>query len=206
MPSSKISEEIARLMRDPDALRSERGQMQPSDGRGHHNPNQPRVPAGNSKGGQWSAGGYRGGHSESDARVTQASLDGAQFAELGQGRPGGAALQPFNGLFGDIRAAQHRSSRLGFIRAERDRRTNPRTQVRSFEAGAGGPDNSGRFVFVATEGLGAAQIDGGMQFVVSSTTYAYDRLTGTYATIRATPERPIEILENGGEVFIGSFR
>jgi hypothetical protein len=138
----------------------------------------------------------------------QASFDGAQLAQLGQGNPRDAfaQVQPFDGLFGDISAAQHLTSQNGFIRAERDRVTNPRTQVRSFEAGAGGPNNRGRYVFVATEGLGAAQRPRGMQMVVSSTTYAYDRLTGAYATIRATPTRPIEILEIDGQVSIGSFR
>ena len=47
-----VLNEIARLMRDPDALRHERERMPPF-GRGHYDPNQPRVPAGNSDGGQW---------------------------------------------------------------------------------------------------------------------------------------------------------
>jgi hypothetical protein len=46
-----VANEIARLMRDPDALRRER--MPPAGRRGHYNPNQPRVRAGNSDGGQW---------------------------------------------------------------------------------------------------------------------------------------------------------
>jgi hypothetical protein len=37
-PSPKFANEIARLMRDPDALRSERGQR--PDGHGHYDPNQ----------------------------------------------------------------------------------------------------------------------------------------------------------------------
>jgi hypothetical protein len=48
-----LAKEIARLMRDPDALRDERGRMPPSGWRGHYDPNQPRVPAGQSGGGQW---------------------------------------------------------------------------------------------------------------------------------------------------------
>ena len=48
-----VANEIARLMRDPDALRHERERMPPSGRRGHYDPNQPRVPAGNSDGGQW---------------------------------------------------------------------------------------------------------------------------------------------------------
>jgi hypothetical protein len=48
-----VANEIARLMRDPDALRHESEGM-PSSGRsGHYDPNQPRVPAGQSGGGQW---------------------------------------------------------------------------------------------------------------------------------------------------------
>ncbi|MBX9775455.1 MAG: hypothetical protein K2Y71_13800 [Xanthobacteraceae bacterium] len=48
-----VLNEIARLMRDPDALRHERERMPPSGRRGHYDPNQPRVPAGHSDGGQW---------------------------------------------------------------------------------------------------------------------------------------------------------
>jgi len=48
-PSPKFANEIQRLMRDPDALRAER-EPRPS-GRGPYDPNQPRVPAGNPKGG-----------------------------------------------------------------------------------------------------------------------------------------------------------
>lgn len=109
--------------------------------------------------------------------------------------------------------AQHLTSRDGFIRAERDFRTNPRTRIRSFEAGAGGPSKGARYEFMATEGLSVTNSLSGpqaevsaIQAVVSSTTYAYDRLTGAYATIRATPTRPIEILEIDGKVYIGSFR
>jgi hypothetical protein len=46
-----VAQEIARLMRDPDALRR---QSMPSFGRrGRYDPNQPRVAAGSSDGGQW---------------------------------------------------------------------------------------------------------------------------------------------------------
>ncbi|MBX9774848.1 MAG: hypothetical protein K2Y71_10610 [Xanthobacteraceae bacterium] len=48
-----VLNEIARLMRDPDALRHERERMPHSGRRGHYDPNQPRVPAGHSGGGQW---------------------------------------------------------------------------------------------------------------------------------------------------------
>jgi hypothetical protein len=50
---SEVANEIARLMRDPDALRHERERMPPTGRRGHYDLNQPRVPAGNSDGGQW---------------------------------------------------------------------------------------------------------------------------------------------------------
>jgi hypothetical protein len=202
--SSKITDEIDRLMRDPNALRSE----PQSDGRGHYDPTQPRVPAGNSKGGQWAAGGYHGGDSNRDADNAQTPRDDVQLAQLGSGSPrdADAHLRPFEGMLGNIDAAQHLTSQNGFIQAEKDRRTNPRTRVRSFEAGTGGPNNRGRYEFVATEGLGATNNIRGPQLVVSSTTYVYDRLTGAYATIRATPARPIEILEIDGKVYIGSFR
>jgi hypothetical protein len=51
--SPRVAAEIARLMRDPNALRDERERMPPSGRRGHYDPNQPRVPAGDSDGGQW---------------------------------------------------------------------------------------------------------------------------------------------------------
>lgn len=141
--SPKAAAEIRLLMRDPDALRDERA---PSPGgRGHYDPTQPRVPAGDPRGGQFASKGYRGGDSGRDAVVTPVSFDGTQLAQLGQGNPRDAfaQVQPFDGLFGDISAAQHLTSQNGFIRAERDRVTNPRTQVRSFEAGAGGPNTAG---------------------------------------------------------------
>ena len=46
-----VLNEIARLMRDPDALRHER--TLPFGRRGHYDPNQPRAAAGNPNGGQW---------------------------------------------------------------------------------------------------------------------------------------------------------
>jgi hypothetical protein len=49
---SEFANEIARLMRDPDARRG---------GHGHYDPNQPRVPAGNPKGGEWTDKGGGGG-------------------------------------------------------------------------------------------------------------------------------------------------
>ena len=47
--------------------------MRRSGGGGHYDPNQPRVPAGDSRGGQFASKGYRGGDSGRDAGVTRAS-------------------------------------------------------------------------------------------------------------------------------------
>jgi hypothetical protein len=52
---SRISAEIARLMRDPNALRSERGGVWRGS---RYDPNQPRVPAGHPDGGQWTDYGH----------------------------------------------------------------------------------------------------------------------------------------------------
>jgi hypothetical protein len=48
-----VANEIARLMRDPDALRHESERMPFSSRHGYYDPSQPRVPAGQSGGGQW---------------------------------------------------------------------------------------------------------------------------------------------------------
>jgi hypothetical protein len=53
-----VANEIARLMRDPDALRHERERTPTSGRHGHYDPNQPRVSAGNSDGGQWTDAGH----------------------------------------------------------------------------------------------------------------------------------------------------
>jgi hypothetical protein len=45
------------MMRDPDALRTEREGTQRPGGHDHYDPNQPRVPAGNPKGGQFATKG-----------------------------------------------------------------------------------------------------------------------------------------------------
>jgi hypothetical protein len=58
--SPEVAAEIARLMRDPDSMRAEAEQMRRSGGGGHYDPNQPRVPSGNPKGGQFASKGYRG--------------------------------------------------------------------------------------------------------------------------------------------------
>jgi hypothetical protein len=51
--SPRVLDEIARLMRDPDSMRDEWERIKRSGRRSHYDPNQPRVPAGNSDGGQW---------------------------------------------------------------------------------------------------------------------------------------------------------
>ncbi len=139
--SPEVAAEIARLMRDPDSMRAEAEQMRRSGGGGHYDPNQPRVPAGDPKGGQFASKGYRGRDSGRDAGLTRASRGGTQFAELGQGRPGATGLQPFNGQLGDISAAQNEASRENFLRAETDHYTGGRGNL--FEVGAGGPGNGG---------------------------------------------------------------
>ena len=51
-----------------------------------------------------------------------------------------------------------------------------------------------------------ARLMRGYRFVLSSTPYAYDPLTGTYATISATPTRPIEIIETNRKLIIRELR
>jgi hypothetical protein len=65
--SPAVAAEIARLMRDPDSLRGERERIARSGRRGHYDPNQPRVPAGDSDGGQWTGDvGHLGSRREAD--------------------------------------------------------------------------------------------------------------------------------------------
>jgi hypothetical protein len=187
--SPEVAAEIARLMRDPDSMRAEAEHMRRSIGGGHYDPNQPRVPAGDPKGGQFASKGYRGGGS-------RASLDGAQFAQLGSGNTGsaGAQAQPFQGQVGEIGAGQHLNSQNGFIRTDKDPRRNRRMQ--DFETA------DERFRFRSQGPAAAEQIPGGTRWIVSSTTYAYDRTTGAYATISATPARPMLITHSYGRLFI----
>lgn len=173
---ARISNEIARVMRDPNALRS--------GGRDRYDPNQPRVPAGNAKGGQWTSGGYRGGGSDRDARVNVASRDAAQLAQLGPGSPRDAQAQPFEGQLGNIGAGQHLTSQSAFKQIDLDRRRQ-RDERYNFQ--------TGRYRFLSTAPYAREAIPGGTRWVISSTTYAYDDTTGAYATISATPARPILI-------------
>jgi hypothetical protein len=147
MPSSReIDDEIRRLMRDPDALRSERGGMRGGGGRDHYDPNQPR-------------GAY-------------------------------VQAQPFDGQLGDIGAGQHLTSQSTFNRIDRDRRRrrDPRDNFESYD---------GRYRFLSTGPYASEPIPGGRRWVISSPTYAYDNTTGAYATISATPARPIIIDDYG---------
>jgi len=73
-----VANEIARLMRDPDALRHERGRMPPPGQRGHYDPNQPRVPAGNSGGGQWT---------DADGDTAASRLNDSEHPQLAQFSP-----------------------------------------------------------------------------------------------------------------------
>ena len=111
--------------------------MQRPGGGGHYDPNQPRVPAGDPKGGQFASKGYRGGDSGRDVGVMRASFDGTQFAELGSGNPRDAfaQAQPFNGLFGEISTQESLISQNIFRQLERDHNFNPRSRVTGLQAG-----------------------------------------------------------------------
>ena len=194
--SPKIANEIARLMRDPDALRSEREGMQRPGGRGHYDPNQPRVPAGDPRGGQFASKRYRGGDSGRDAGVMRASLDGTQFAELGSGNPRDAfaQAQPFNGLFGEISTQESLISQNIFRQLERDHDFNPRSPVTGFEAGP--------FEFLSMHEFAYLPLPEGHRWTLTATTYARDNDTGAYVTIRATVARPVVIQEINGIISI----
>ena len=181
-------------MRDPNALRHER-----DGGRGPYDPNQPRVPAGDPKGGQFASKGYRGGDSGHDVGVTRASLDGRQLAQLGPGNPGAAYAQalPFDELMGFMSPAQHRASENGFIQTDNDPSRNRRMQ--DFETA------EGRYKFVSQGPVAVEQIRGGTRWIISSTTYAHDRATGAYATISATPARPMMITDSYGQLLVRPF-
>jgi hypothetical protein len=70
-----VAREIARLMRDPDALRHEHEGLPHSGRRGHYDPNQPRVPAGHSGGGQWM---------DADGHAAASRLDNSERPQLAQ--------------------------------------------------------------------------------------------------------------------------
>jgi hypothetical protein len=104
--SPRIANEIARLMRDPDALRPEWERMQRERA---YDPNQPRVPAGNAKGGQWTS---KGGGAGPDTPVGQ---------DVG-------GILPADGSAADIAAGRFP---LMHIQAQAQQRS-PNTQPRRF--------------------------------------------------------------------------
>ena len=181
--SPEVAAEIARLMRDPDSMRAEAEHMRRSGGGGHYDPNQPRVPAGDARGGQFASKGYRGGDSGREAGMTRASFDGAQFAQLG---PGAAHAQPlpFDHELGFMSPAQNRDGRAAFVQED----NNPQRD-RSYEF----QSDNGRFRFLSTGPIARERIPGGARWIISSTTYAYDRVARAYVIISATPARPIVI-------------
>ena len=80
-----VAEEIARLMRDPDALRHERERIPSFGRRGHYDPNQPRRPAGDSDGGQWT---------DDDADATASGLTAGERPQLAQFSPDRPPVRP----------------------------------------------------------------------------------------------------------------
>lgn len=180
--SPEVAAEIARLMRDPDSMRAEAEHMRRSIGGGHYDPNQPRVPAGDPKGGQFASKDYRGGGLGREASVMRGS-HAAQVAQLG---PGAAHAQPlpFDQELGFMSPAQNRDGRIGFTQADTDPRRDRRNDFQS--------DDS-RYRFLSMGPVARETIPGGARWVISSTTYAYDRDAGAYVIISATPARPIII-------------
>jgi hypothetical protein len=83
----EVANEIARLMRDPDALRHEWDYMQRLSRRGHYDPNQPRVPAGHSDGGQWTTTGGRPASSAHDRAPIDQGWEGPSLADIAAGQP-----------------------------------------------------------------------------------------------------------------------
>jgi hypothetical protein len=173
----EVAAEIARLMRNPDALPTERDGTQRPGAHGHYDPNQPRVPAGDPKGGQFASKGYRGG----DLR--------------GNPRDAFAQTQPFRGLFGEISTQESLISQNIFRQLERDHNVNPRSPVTGFEAGP--------FEFLSMHEFAYLPLsNGGARWTLTATTYARDNDTGAHVTIRATVERPVIIQEINGVVSV----
>jgi hypothetical protein len=181
--SPKFANEIERLMRDPDSMRTEAEQMRRSGGSGHYDPTQPRVPAGDPRGGQFASKGHRGGDAGRDAVATRGAFDAAQLAQLG---PGAAHAQPlpFNGEVGFMSPAQHRDGQAAFVQEANNPQRN-----RSYEF----QSDDKRFKFLSTGPVAREPIPGGSRWVISSPTYAYDRDARAYVIISATPARPIII-------------
>lgn len=84
--SPRVAAEIARVMRDPNALRDQREGTPPSGRRGHYDPNQPRVPAGHSGGGQWTDANRGAGPSLHERpQIDRAVLAGESLADIAAG-------------------------------------------------------------------------------------------------------------------------
>ena len=183
--SPEVAAEIARLMRDPDSMRAEAEHMRRSGGGGHYDPNQPRVPAGDSRGGQFASKGYRGGDSGRDARATQ-------FAQLG---PGAAHAQhlPFDQELGFMSPAQNRDGRAAFVQEDKNPQRDRRNDFQSDDL---------RYRFLSMGPYAREIIPGGHRWVISTTTYAYDRIAGAYAIISATPARPMIITASNNRLSI----
>jgi hypothetical protein len=161
-------------------MHAEAEHMRRSGGGGHYDPNQPRVPAGDPKGGQFASKGYRGGDSGVDARNPRDAF---------------AQAQPFRGLLGEISTQESLTSQNTFRQLERDHNVNPRSPVRGFEAGP--------FEFLSMHEFAYLPLpNGGGRWTLTATTYARDNDTGAYVTIRATVARPVVIQETNGVVSI----
>ena len=180
--SPEVAAEIAYLMRTPGALSE--GMQRPGGG-GHYDPNQPRVPAGDPKGGQFASKGYRGGDLGRDARA-------AQLAQLG---PGAAHAQPlpFDHELGFMSVAQHRAGQAAFVQEDKNPQRDRRNDFQSDDA---------RFRFLSMGPHAHEKIPGGDRWVISWTTYAYDRIAGAYAIISATAARPIVITSSNHRLSI----
>lgn len=185
----ETAREIARLMRDPDSMRAEAEQVRHSGGGGRYDPSQPRVPAGDPRGGQFASKGISRRRCRSRCARWAGFADGAQLAQLGQGSARDAQAQPFEGQLGHIRADQHLTSQSTFRQIDSDRRRR-KDERHNFQIG--------RYRFLSTGAFASEPIPGGgRRWVISSTTYVYDSTTRAYATISATPACPILIDYDG---------
>lgn len=188
--SPRVLAEIQRLMRDPDALRSERRVSVR-----RFDPQQPRVPAGHPHGGRWIDISHPQGSPHSNrAAIVQAALASWRLVQAGTipstGQGLGAAsvpTLPFGGLLGAISTNETLTSQHGFYETLRDIRTNPQKKGRPFYAG--------RYVFLSTGPIDERKFPGGFEVRVTSTTYGFDPGTEAYVTIRASPDKPVTIHE-----------
>jgi hypothetical protein len=154
----------------------------PGQRRGSYDPNQPRVPAGDPKGGQFASKGYRGRESGRGAANPRDAF---------------AQALPFDGLFGEISLQESLINQNAFLRLERDHNTNPRSTVTGFPAG--------RFEFLSQHQFTRLPLPNGERWTLTATTYGRDgdaMNAGAYVTIRATPERPVVIQEIDGVVTV----